>query len=290
MTLKIVFFGTPDFVIPVLKSLDEQYLVVGVVTAPDTIQGRKKILTPTPVKQYASDKNIPILTPQQYNNETIQHLHDLSAELFIVAAYGKIIPKDILAIPKYGALNIHPSLLPKYRGPSPIQSALLNGDKESGITIIKMDEKMDHGPIVTQEKLPLTSDDTFEKLHGSMFQKAAEMLPESIKQYVNGTLQPKEQDHANAAYCHMITKQDGYFAIDNPPDPVTLDRMIRAYYPWPTAWTTTRIKNHESRIMKLLPNDMFQMEGGKPMGVKELLNGHPEIRETIQKLGLNTKY
>jgi methionyl-tRNA formyltransferase len=283
--MKIVFFGTPDFVIPVLATLIKQYDVVGVVTAPDTIQGRKKILTPSPVKRSAQEKSIrTILTPQQWNNETIEQLQQLSPDLCVVAAYGKIIPKAILDIPRFGAINIHPSLLPQYRGPSPIQTALLNGDPESGVTIIQMDEKMDHGPILAQKKIPLTPADTFASLHHSMFQEAADLLPEVIEGISSGTITPVPQDDTKATYCRMITKEDGYFDLQNPPSPETLDRMTRAYYPWPTAWTKWQMTNGTWHIVKFLPEEMIQLEGGKPMKIKELLNGHPEMSETMNRL------
>lgn len=282
--MKIVFFGTPDFVIPVLTTLIGHYDVVGVVTAPDTMQGRKKVLTPSPVKQYAVDNDIAaIFTLQQFNG-AMEQLQALNPDLFVVAAYGKIIPGEILAIPRFGALNIHPSLLPKYRGPSPIQSVLLQGEKETGVSLIKMDEKMDHGPLLVQETVPLSPDDTFATLHVSLFQKATEMLIPTIEGYVNGTIVPEPQNDEDATYCKRITKEDGYFAIENPPAPEILDRMIRAYYPWPTAWTRVRIKNQEVRIMKLLPGDFVQLEGKKPVKVKELLNGYPEMKETLDKL------
>src|SRR5579864_8312029 len=144
--MKVVFFGTPIFVVPILKELAEYFEVVTVVTTPDQKLGRKQLLTPSPVKIYAQKHNIPIITPQQFNNETIEQLRNFKPDLFVVAAYGKLIPNDLLELPTYGAINIHPSLLPKYRGPTPIQTALLNGETTTGISFIKMDEEMDHGP------------------------------------------------------------------------------------------------------------------------------------------------
>jgi methionyl-tRNA formyltransferase len=289
LKLKIVFFGTPDFVIPVLHTLNEHYDVVGVVTTPDQILGRKKVLTPSPVKQFAEKHAIPtLLTPEQLRHETTEQLQALNADIFVVAAYGKIIPKSILELPTFSSLNIHPSLLPKYRGPSPIQSAIRNGDKETGVTIIKMDEKIDHGPILMQEKVAITTEDTFQSLHHTLFKKAAEMLVPAIEGYTNGSITPSAQAHDRATYCQMITKEDGYFDIANPPDKETLDLMIKAYYPWPTAWTQVRIKNHELRIMKVLPGEMVQLEGGKPMKIKDFLNGYTDLEETLIKI-LNLK-
>lgn len=286
MKQKIVFFGTPDFVIPVLQSVYDHFDLVGVVTAPDTIQGRKKVLTPSPIKQFTllHYPKLPVLTPLQFNSETIQQLYNLKPTLFIVAAYGKIIPQSILDIPKYGSINIHPSLLPKYRGTSPIQNAILNGDDTTGVTVIKMDARMDHGPILAQWEKPITPEDTFGSLHEALFKEAAEKLPEIISQYVSGEITPQPQDDTQATYCDKITKEDGYFSLDNPPDPVTLDRMIRAYYPWPTAWTKLQMANGKSQIVKFLPERKVQVEGKNVVTVKEFLNGYPELRGEIQKL------
>jgi methionyl-tRNA formyltransferase len=303
MKLKIVFFGTPFFVVPVLEALIEDFDVVGIATTPDVHIGRKKILTGTPVKlafqkylEQTGKKGLIITTPK-FTKETLHKVEDLQPDLFVVAAYGHLIPKALLKIPKYGSINIHPSLLPKYRGPSPIQTTILKGDKKAGVTIIKMDEEIDHGPILIKEELPISIHDTFETLHVKLFIFASEMLQRIIPQYVSGTLKPKPQAHAKATYCDHITRQDGYFSIDNPPDKALLDRMIRAYYPWPTAWTRVRIKNshsakasrdkHESRIMKFLPGKLVQLEGGRATPLKEFLNGHPELKESLTKI-LNT--
>jgi methionyl-tRNA formyltransferase len=274
--MKIIFFGTPSFVIPVLESLVSSFEVIGVVTAPDSIQGRKKVLTPSPVKQFALEQNIPVLQPHELKTE--------EADLYVVAAYGKIIPQSILDIPKNGALNIHPSLLPKYRGPSPIQTALLHGNEKTGVSIIKMDAKMDHGPIVSQWETAISPNDTFESLHNSLFQDAADRLPAIISDFINGKITPIQQDEAGVSFCKMITRESGYFDSTNPPSPEELDKMIRAYYPWPTAWTKVRIKNNEERIMKLLPGKRVQMEGKNVMEMKDFLNGYPELTPLLEKL------
>lgn len=291
--MKIIFFGTPSFVIPVLQSLTNNFDVVGVITAADSIQGREKILTPSPVKQFSLENypSLPVLTPQQFNTETasnaaraMQQLSELNPDLFVVAAYGKIIPQSILEIPKNGALNIHPSLLPKYRGPSPIQTALLHGDEKTGVSIIAMDAKMDHGPIVSQWETAISPNDTFESLHNSLFQDAADRLSAIITEYMDGKSIPVEQDEAQVTFCKMITRESGYFDSSNPPSQEKLALMIRAYFPWPTAWTKIKIKNNEERIMKLLPGGRIQMEGKNVMGMKEFLNGYPELKPLLQQL------
>lgn len=198
------------------------------------------------------------------------------ADLAVVAAYGKILTKKELNTPKYGCINIHPSLLPKYRGPSPIQTAILNRDKISGITIIKMDEKIDHGPIIYQEQLELSDKDNFDTLSKKMFLRAAELLPKVITNFIEGTIKLQPQNHTLATYCTQLKKEDGYFDISNPPASEQLDRMIRAYYPWPGVWT-----RWNNKIVKLHPKGvigtLIQMAGKKVLPIKDFLNGYPDF-------------
>lgn len=281
--MKVVFFGTPKEVVPVLEILHKAYDVVAVITAPDRNSGRKQQLNPSPIKINAQKHKIPVLTIRQWNNETMKQLHSFKPDLFIVAAYGKLIPNDILNIPKFGVINIHPSLLPEYRGPTPIQTTLLNGDESTGISFIKMDEQMDHGPILHQIPFPLEKTDTFGSLMQSMFAQAAVNLPHVIKEYIAGKTKLQPQDDSQATYTKMITKEDGYIDLQNPPEKSKFDRMIRAYYPWPTVWAKTKIKNKEIRI-KFLPENMLQVEGKNPVKLNDFLNGYPEMKKEIEKL------
>lgn len=282
--LKIIFFGTPAFVVPVLQKLQENFEVVGVVAAPDKKVGRKQILTPSPIKSWSIGHNIPALSTNNYQLPT--------TDLFVVAAFGRLIPQEILDIPKFGALNIHPSLLPKYRGPSPIQNTILSGDKTSGLTIIKMDKEMDHGPVVSTKEISLSGQDTFDTLSKKMFELGAQELVKITPDFVSGKIKPREQDHSQATYTHIIRKEDGYFEINNPPPLEKLDRMIRAYYPWPTAWTRLRPRSAtasrgeqgfggqaqlKGKIIKFLPNRMVQLEGKKPVPFEDFLRGHPNF-------------
>lgn len=280
--LRIVFFGTPDFVIPVLETLDKHFTLVGIVTTQDQKVGRKQILTPTSVKQWAIKNNIPVVAEGE--------LSSLHPDLFVVAAFGKIIGKKILEIPKFGAINIHPSLLPKYRGASPIQSAIFHGDKESGVSMIKMDEEMDHGKILYVKNIILSNEDTFDSLSIKMFQVAAGALPSVIEDYVREKLHPVAQDDTKATFCDHITKHHGYFDSDPPagglPSPEKIDRMIRAYYPWPGVWTRLRLKasDGQAKIVKLLPNKMIQVEGKNPVSYKDFINGYPHLKSVIEKI------
>lgn len=272
--MKIIFFGTPDFVIPVLKLLAENFEVVVVVTAPDKSAG-------SPIAQYAQKLDTLVLKPLQFNNEVIQQLNSLQPDLLVLAAYGKLLPQNLLDIPKYGALNLHPSLLPKYRGPSPIQAAILSGDQVSGVSIIKMDDKMDHGPVLTAKEISLSEQDTCDTLSKKMFYEGADLLIKIIPDFIAGKIKPKEQNHNLATFTKILKKEDGYFNIDNPPSPEVLDRMIRAFYPWPGVWTkwcqARKTSSCEAKIVKFYPGGLVQMEGKKPTKLEDFLRGHPNF-------------
>lgn len=269
--MNIIFFGTPEYVIPILETLHRDFNLIGVVTAPNAPVGRKGTLTASPVRVQSEEFRVKnVFTPTVFSESLIHQLTELEPDLFVIAAYGKIIPQSILDIPKHGSINIHPSLLPQFRGSSPIQSTILKGIKESGITYILVDSKMDHGPILFHEEFSFSQQDNFETLSRSMFQKAAKSIGKVVTEYINGSIKPTPQDDDQATFCKMIKKEDGYFSIDNPPPPEILDKMIRAYYPWPTAWT-----RWEDKVVKFLPNHMIQLEGKKPVSLKDFLNGHP---------------
>jgi len=221
--IKLTFFGTPKFSATILNILISQYPNIFVITQPDKPVGRKQVLTPSPVKIVAKKHKIPFF---DYRNSTsiIQIIKVKKPDLTIVAAFGKILPPEILKIPKFGCLGVHPSLLPKYRGPTPVQFAILNGEKETGVTIFLMDEKMDHGPIVAQRQWqfpisnfqfpnksqaqmsPITSAALSEKLA----QLGAELLIETIPKWIEGKIKPRPQNHKKATYTKLLTKKDGF--------------------------------------------------------------------------------
>jgi methionyl-tRNA formyltransferase len=273
--MKILFFGTPRFAQIVLKKLiNSPYKPIQVITAPDGKTGRGLQLTPTPVKKLAQQHDIEVLTPQSLNE-----VNNLDFDLAILVAYGKIIPKNILSIPKHGFINVHPSLLPKYRGPSPIQSTILAGEVKTGVSIMVLDKEIDHGPVIAAKKITISPQDTHESLVESLGKTGANLLLDILPGYLKGKLKPKPQNHVDATSTSHITKQNGFIDLENPPDSKTLDRMIRAYYPWPTVWTKL-----DGKIIKFLPQGKIQPEGKRVMSLIEFKNGYPKHKESLARL------
>ncbi|MFA5020763.1 MAG: methionyl-tRNA formyltransferase [Patescibacteria group bacterium] len=237
--IKIIFCGTPDFSVPYLEGLisDPAFWVVGIITQSDKPSGRDQKPSPSPVKSAAIGYGLRIWQPEKLKSDEIisGELSAVGADLLVVVAYGQIIPASILALFPRGAINVHPSLLPKYRGASPIQSALLAGESETGITIMLMDEKMDHGPILSQLKVKLAGEETNGSLHEQLAETGVSLLLETIKKYLNGDLKSQEQNHDEATYCATITKADG--RIDWTQSAQTIKRKLYALYPWPAVWT-----------------------------------------------------
>lgn len=250
-SLKFIFFGSSEFSLIVLNELlANGYLPLAVVTAPDQLVGRKQVLTATPVKILALEKNIPLLQPEKLD-ELVgnKNFCSLQPELFIVASYGKIIPKNILDLPKFGSLNVHPSLLPKYRGASPIQAALLNGDKETGVTIMLMDEKMDHGPILSSVQCSVSKKENFLELHNRLAETGAKFLIKTLPDFLSGKIKPKEQNHEAATFCKIIKKQDG--KIDWQKSAEEIYNQWRAYSIWPGIYSQLTV-NSKQLTMKFI--------------------------------------
>ncbi len=226
-------------------------LIALVISEPDKPRGRGLKLTPPPIKLLSQKDNLPILQPKNLT-DILSELEKSKPDLFVVAGYGQILPKEILAIPKYGALNIHPSLLPKYRGPSPIQTVILKGERETGITIIKMDEKLDHGPIVFQKSISLKPPETTLSLSEKLANLSAKLLPEVISKYIKGELKPTPQKESGATYTQLIKKEDG--KINWSKEVTQIEREIRAYCPWPGSYTfwQQKTKNKNQKSQKLI--------------------------------------
>ncbi len=275
MKPSFIFWGTPEFAANILQQLidSEKFKILAVVTQPDRPVGRHQILTPSAVSVIAEKHQIQILKPTKLNQEFIDQVKSFGqVDLFIVTAYGKIISQSVLDIPKFGAINVHPSLLPKYRGASPIQNALLNGDSETGVSIMLMDHLMDHGPVLNTKKFSLSHKYNYEILSKELSKVSGELLINTIDGFLNKKIEPQPQKEDLATFCQTITKEDGYFDIDNPPTAEKLDQMIRAYYPWPTAWT-----KWQGKIVKFYPEQQVQMEGKKIVNWSEFLRGYPDF-------------
>jgi len=234
--IKIVFMGTPQFAVPCLLKLKEaDYNLIGVITQPDKPTGRQQKLTPPPVKIEAQKLNLPIYQFNKLDQEAIKKIKELNPDLIIVVAYGKILPAEILALPPHGCLNIHPSLLPHYRGPSPIQTAIFKGEKQTGITIIKLDQKLDHGPIIAQETFDILNDDNAESLSNNLACEGAELLIKILPDYLENKIKSQPQDDSQATFTKIITQEDA--KINWRETPPEIDCQIRAFYPSPGAWT-----------------------------------------------------
>jgi methionyl-tRNA formyltransferase len=235
MTIRVVFMGSPDFALSTLRSLAKNYQVVGVVTQPDRASGRGRELKAPPVKLLAQELNIPVMQPQKLREpEAMQQLQAWNPDLIVVAAFGQILKKDVLELPKYGCINVHASLLPRWRGAAPINAAVLAGDEETGVTIMKMDVGLDTGPMLAMKKIRIKPDDTAGSLFEALSTLGADLLIETLPAYMDGKLTPQPQPEEGATYAPMLKKEDGLLDFTQPA--VDLERRVRAMNPWPGAW------------------------------------------------------
>ncbi len=229
--------GSPDFALPTLSALAREYRVVGVVTQPDRPAGRGRELQPPPVKLLAAELNLPTIQPQKLKEpEALEQLRAWNPDLIVVAAFGQILKKEVLELPRFGCLNVHASLLPRWRGAAPIQAALLAGDEETGVTIMKMDAGLDAGPTLFKKAVPLSPQDTAGSLFEKLSHLGAQALLEALPDYLAGKLIPQPQDDSQSTYAPMLKKEDGL--LDFSKSAAELERRVRAFHPWPGAWTT----------------------------------------------------
>ncbi len=245
--MKVVFFGSGDFVSPVIETLKKNF---------DLVQ---------------------ILTPQDELSK--------AADIGVIASYGRIVTKNVINSFPYGIINIHPSLLPKYRGPTPVPAQILNGDKRTGVSIIKIDEEVDHGPIIAQKEIEINDSDTSESLLKKTFKLGAKMLPKVLSNYIKGQIKISPQDDSKATFTQHLSKESGFISLQNPPSPEKLERMTRAFSPWPGVWLRTEL-GEKKLIIKLLPNKKIQVEGRRPMSYKDFVNGYPKGRSLLSSLNL----
>jgi methionyl-tRNA formyltransferase len=233
----VIFMGTPDFAVPALQKLIAHHTVTAVVTQPDRPAGRGKQVQMSPVKQVALAAGIPVLQPEKLRRaEAIAELRQYAADVYVVAAFGQILPQTVLDIPPHGCLNIHASLLPRWRGAAPIQAAIRAGDAESGITIMKMDAGLDTGPMLTKRVLPLAPDETGQSLHHKLCIIGGDLLIETLPAYLRGEITPQAQDEALMTFAPRIEKEEG--RIDWSQPAAQIERTVRAFTPWPGTFTT----------------------------------------------------
>lgn len=300
---RIVFFGTPSFALPALNSLLEgPDKVVGVVTQPDREKGRGRKVVVSHVKERALQHGLNPLQPEKAKGEAFQKaLRELQPDLFVVVAYGQILPKPVLNIPKYGAVNVHASLLPKYRGAAPIAWAILKGEKVTGVTTMVMDEGMDTGDILLQDEAPIAPEETCETLHNRLASLGAQLLSETLEKMRGGNIRPIPQDHSKASYAPPLKKEDGH--INWKKEAEELDRQVRAFNPWPGAFTKLdgrllriykgavreRVLTGKAGTVVWVGSDFIeveagrdaylikevQLEGRRRMSIREFLSGHP---------------
>ncbi|MBI2121583.1 MAG: methionyl-tRNA formyltransferase [Candidatus Sungbacteria bacterium] len=293
----VVFWGTPEFALPALAALFKNgYDIMAVITNPDKPVGRKQLLTSPPTKVWAEKHKIPVFQPNslEIGNWKLEIPH---ADIYIIASYGKIIPKEILNLPRFGAVNIHPSILPCWRGPSPIQYTILNGDMKTGVTIMKTDERMDHGPILAQQEFPISPPEarlaksgksqisklTYKELHNELAKLGAELLMDTLLKWIAGEITPIPQNDAKATYSKILKKDDGRINWKKPAGEI--ERMVRAFNPWPGTWTLwpTNKKIMRLRIESAEFDDSESLEGSpgfiwqKPDGGICVKTGHGSL-------------
>ncbi|MDE2776765.1 MAG: methionyl-tRNA formyltransferase [Chloroflexota bacterium] len=236
---KIVFMGTPAFAVPSLKALMQAHEVIGVITQPDRPAGRKRRLRESPIKSLARAAGIPIMQPRRIREAAaIEALRTWDADVFVVAAYGQILPQALLDLPPAGTVNVHASLLPRWRGAAPIQAAIRAGDSASGATIMLVDAGLDTGPLLAKRELPLANNETGGSLHDKLSRLGADLLAETLPRYLSGLIEPQAQDDSLATYAPQIKKEEGRINWDCSAQ--SIERLARAFTPWPGAFTTWR--------------------------------------------------
>ncbi|HOT92461.1 MAG TPA: methionyl-tRNA formyltransferase [Anaerolineae bacterium] len=297
--------GTPEFALPTLEKLATHYALVGVVTQPDRPAGRGRRLVASPVKEFAVAEGIPVFQPERLRGvEAVEHIHAWAPDLIVVAAYGQILRPPVLEIPRFGVLNVHASLLPRWRGASPVQAAILAGDAVTGVTIMKMDEGLDTGPILAQREVPIAPDETGGALEARLAEIGAQLLLEVLPDYLSGRLQPRPQPADGVTITHRMPAEAA--CIDWTRPAVEVERHVRAFAPTPgafTDWNGARLKVLQSEVLvadgiaSAVPGTVFlwrkspavmtgegalvlvqvQMAGKRPMSGELFVRGRKDI-------------
>lgn len=255
--MRIVYFGSPELSVPFLSALIQEadFDVVAVVTQPEKPVGRKAVMTKSAIHEFAITHNIPALTYKSLRSEdVVSELSKFNADIFVVVVYGKIIPKTVLDIPKFGCINVHPSLLPQYRGPSPFRYAILEGKKETGVSIMLLDEGMDTGPVLATQKFPINERETGESIQSKIVLIGVPLLLETLRQWTESKIKAVPQAEALATYSKMLEKNDG--KIDWSKSAKELDQQVRAFKPWPGTFFTWKEagKNVRVSVHETLPH------------------------------------
>jgi methionyl-tRNA formyltransferase len=274
--MNTVFFGASRFVLPLIITLQAHYkltLVVTTETGPLDAVG-----------SYCEKQKMPLIRLKQFDKHSLEQIRMQRSEFGVLAYFGIILPIEVLNLFPKGIINIHPSLLPQYRGPTPVQSAILNADMQTGVSVIRLDSLIDHGPLLDSQAEPIAPQDTTVSLYERLFTKAASMLETVVPPYIHGRLIPQPQNEKNATYSkRSLTRRDGFINPADPPSKEYIDRMIRAYYPWPGAWTVLPLNGKDIRV-KLLPGKLLQAQGKKPIPVRDFINGYPHSEKMIENL------
>ncbi len=270
MNARVVFMGSPDFALPTLEELHRRTQVVGVVTQPDRPAGRGRLLMPCPVRQLAEKLEIPVFQPLSLRKpDALEQLSAWQPDLIVVAAFGQILPKNVLALPPKGCLNVHASLLPRWRGASPIQAAILAGDERSGVTIMLMEEGLDTGPILAQRTVPIRPGTTGAELSQQLSFLGAATLIEILPSYLSGMLAPLTQADGLATYAPLLKRSDGL--LDFTQSALALTRKVHAYSPWPGTYFI--LNGKQIKVLDAHPHDTFESE----VEGRYIVNGLPAV-------------
>jgi methionyl-tRNA formyltransferase len=276
--MKIIFMGTPEFSVPILEALIRSHKVTGVVTQPDRPAGRGKSMQQSPIKQVALAHDISVLQPEKIGRKAaMEELQQYEADAYVVAAFGQILPQKVLDIPPYGSINVHASLLPRWRGAAPIQAAMRAGDAETGITIMKMDAGLDTGPMLRARAIPIEPGETGASLHDKLSVLGAELLIETLEDYFAGQIDPQPQPEEGVTYAPRIEKGEG--RINWSQSAEAIERLVRAFTPWPgtfTIWNGKTLKivsgnagSAPPMARAPLPGEVVEIEGRWAVGTGE---------------------
>lgn len=278
---KVIFLGGSEYVIPLVDTLNKYFHLEKVIVKNEN----------DPLAKYCKENNISYISANT-SDEVENIIKEINPVVGIIADFGLILTQNILNLFPKGVLNIHPSLLPKFRGPTPVQTAILNGQTQTGVTLFQLDEEIDHGPIISQEDFETPENFTSHDLLIALFKLGAKLIEDNLEDYINGDLLPTIQSETEATYTKTFSKQDGFIdlSIINTQSSIvsSLNLKIRAFFPWPGVWTEFDINgNGIKKIIKLLPNNEILVEGKKTMKYKDFINGYEKGEEFLEKLELN---